>query len=502
MLGPDAVALNDLLGRVARGVGDAAARRQHTDLVGDQLERVAVAGQDRDPLPRLLGPARQRADQVVGLEPGQFGVDEPERLHQRPEVRPTARETDPASRHGRPCTPGTASCRNVLPGASQQTTTRLGRSSVDDLHHHRRQTVERVGRKAVGGRDSVRQRKERPVRQAVAVDQHQLARGRRRGRLGGRLERGHQTRAENTRRGRAADMLVVPPILQQGAILSTRTTPSAQYSVTIRVEHAAGQPGLFGALGTAINAVGGDVGAVDIVSSDARTVVRDIVVNASDPEHADEIVAAAGRVDGRDRGLVIRPDVQTAPRRQDRDGEPPAAQDPRGPGGRRRAGHRDRVSRHRRRSRQGVRPDAQAQHGRRHHQRHRRAGPRRHRRRRRHAGHGGQGDAVQGVRRRRRLRAVRRLQGPAGADRHLHRGRARVRRDQPRGHLRAGVLRGRGPPQGDARHPGVPRRPARHRDRRARGLHQRPQADGRHDGRAEGRRSAASARPASRAPRS
>ena len=80
--------------------------------------------------------------------------------------------------------------------------------------------------------------------------------------------------------------------------MSTRTTPSAQYSVTIRVEHAAGQPNLFGTLGTAINAVGGDIGAVDVISSDASTVVRDIVVNASDPEHADQIVAAAGVVDG------------------------------------------------------------------------------------------------------------------------------------------------------------------------------------------------------------
>jgi malate dehydrogenase (oxaloacetate-decarboxylating) len=84
----------------------------------------------------------------------------------------------------------------------------------------------------------------------------------------------------------------------KGATLSTRTTPSAQYSVTIRVEYAAGQPNLFGALGTAINAVGGDIGAVDIISSDTRAVVRDIVVNASDPEHADEVVAAAGSVDG------------------------------------------------------------------------------------------------------------------------------------------------------------------------------------------------------------
>ena len=80
--------------------------------------------------------------------------------------------------------------------------------------------------------------------------------------------------------------------------MSTRTTPSAQYSVTIRVEHAAGTSSIFGALGTAINAVGGDIGAVDIVSADETTVVRDVVVNASDLEHADEILAAAGAVEG------------------------------------------------------------------------------------------------------------------------------------------------------------------------------------------------------------
>ena len=42
--------------------------------------------------------------------------------------------------------------------------------------------------------------------------------------------------------------------------------------------------------------------------------------------------------------------------------------------------------------------------------------------------------------------------------------RADVRRHQPRGHQGAGVLRDRAAPAGDARHPGVPRRPARHRD--------------------------------------
>ena len=41
-----------------------------------------------------------------------------------------------------------------------------------------------------------------------------------------------------------------------------------------------------------------------------------------------------------------------------------------------------------------------------------------------------------------------------------------LRRHQPRGHLGPALLRDRGAAQGRARHPGLPRRPARHRDRR------------------------------------
>ena len=46
-----------------------------------------------------------------------------------------------------------------------------------------------------------------------------------------------------------------------------------------------------------------------------------------------------------------------------------------------------------------------------------------------------------------------------------------LRRDQPRGHLRAALLRDRGSAARGARHPGLPRRPARHGDRRARRAH-------------------------------
>ena len=76
-----------------------------------------------------------------------------------------------------------------------------------------------------------------------------------------------------------------------------------------------------------------------------------------------------------------------------------------------------------------------------------------------------------------------------------------LRRHQPGGHLRAALLRDRGAPQGRARHPGLPRRPARHRRRRARRADKRRQLTGRRM-RTCGVLSSASARPASRSRRS
>jgi malate dehydrogenase (oxaloacetate-decarboxylating) len=75
-------------------------------------------------------------------------------------------------------------------------------------------------------------------------------------------------------------------------------TPSAQYSVTLRVDMDARQPGLLGELTTAIGAVGGDIGAIDLVGTGHRSLIREIVVNAGDQEHADAIVAAASGLDG------------------------------------------------------------------------------------------------------------------------------------------------------------------------------------------------------------
>jgi malate dehydrogenase (oxaloacetate-decarboxylating) len=75
-------------------------------------------------------------------------------------------------------------------------------------------------------------------------------------------------------------------------------TPSAQYSVTLRIEIDSRDHGAFSRLATAIGEIGGDIGAVDLVSTARHTVVREIVVNASDIDHAERIVAAARAQDG------------------------------------------------------------------------------------------------------------------------------------------------------------------------------------------------------------
>jgi malate dehydrogenase (oxaloacetate-decarboxylating) len=74
-------------------------------------------------------------------------------------------------------------------------------------------------------------------------------------------------------------------------------TPSAQYRLTIRVKLDDAQ-GILGLVTSAISEAGAMVGAVDLVEVDAGQSLRDIVVDASDSEHWDRIVAAIGAVAG------------------------------------------------------------------------------------------------------------------------------------------------------------------------------------------------------------
>ncbi|MDQ1422401.1 MAG: hypothetical protein QOJ52_4363, partial [Acidimicrobiaceae bacterium] len=75
------------------------------------------------------------------------------------------------------------------------------------------------------------------------------------------------------------------------------TTPSASYSLTLRVRLAS-RTGTLGELTTAIGRAGGDIGAIDIVSVGGDAVIRDISVNARSNEHGEQIVEAVRDIDG------------------------------------------------------------------------------------------------------------------------------------------------------------------------------------------------------------
>jgi malate dehydrogenase (oxaloacetate-decarboxylating) len=75
------------------------------------------------------------------------------------------------------------------------------------------------------------------------------------------------------------------------------STPSASYSLTLRVRLSS-RSGTLGEVTTAIGRVGGDIGAIDIVSVTHDWIVRDISVNARSSEHDAEIVQAVKNVDG------------------------------------------------------------------------------------------------------------------------------------------------------------------------------------------------------------
>ena len=104
-------------------------------------------------------------------------------------------------------------------------------------------------------------------------------------------------------------------------------------------------------------------------------------------------------------------------------------------------------------------------------------GPRRSRRAGGQAGDGRQGGAVQALCRYRLHRPRDRHQGRRRVRQLRALPASRVRRHQPRGHQGAGMLRDRAAAARADGHPGVPRRPARHRDHRRRRADQRAASD-------------------------
>jgi malate dehydrogenase (oxaloacetate-decarboxylating) len=75
------------------------------------------------------------------------------------------------------------------------------------------------------------------------------------------------------------------------------STPSAQYSLTIRVEidH---KPGMLGRVAGAIGEAGGVIGAVDLVEVQDKVIIRDITVDAAGPDQWNTIVRAIDTLEG------------------------------------------------------------------------------------------------------------------------------------------------------------------------------------------------------------
>jgi len=74
-----------------------------------------------------------------------------------------------------------------------------------------------------------------------------------------------------------------------------QTTPSVSYSFTMRLTYP-NQIGMFARIAQTIGQCGGDLGAVDIVSPEAKSMTRDITVRARNREHVDKIVEGVRRI--------------------------------------------------------------------------------------------------------------------------------------------------------------------------------------------------------------
>src|SRR5579884_595600 len=79
--------------------------------------------------------------------------------------------------------------------------------------------------------------------------------------------------------------------------LAMPSTPSAQYSITLRVE-IVHQPGMLGKVASAIGDAGGTIGAVDLVQVEGTKTIRDITVETADSSDWPRLTDAVNQVVG------------------------------------------------------------------------------------------------------------------------------------------------------------------------------------------------------------
>jgi hypothetical protein len=175
LVSPTRAALEYGVGRHPGQVGDPLARVQHGDVVGDQLQGVAVAGADQHLEARGSGLPGERRDDVVGLEPVRFDVDDVERVEDLLDQRHLSGEL---RRRGRPVglVLGVLRRAEGLPGHVERDGEVRRPLVAQHVDEHGREAVDGVGVLAGGGGEVLhRQGEERPVGHRVAVDQQEHA---------------------------------------------------------------------------------------------------------------------------------------------------------------------------------------------------------------------------------------------------------------------------------------------------------------------------------------
>lgn len=79
--------------------------------------------------------------------------------------------------------------------------------------------------------------------------------------------------------------------------MTSRTSPSAQYTITVRME-SPHKPGWIGKISSLIGETGGAIHAIDLVNIGGGTSLRDYSIECSSIEHAEKMLAALGRLEG------------------------------------------------------------------------------------------------------------------------------------------------------------------------------------------------------------
>ncbi len=158
--------------RVDLDVGHAAPGGDHPDVVVDDLQRVAVAGDHERAAALPLGLFGQCAEDVVGLVARLDQVGYAEGVHEAGQVGPLSRERVGHRRPLRLVAVELVVAKGLLAGVPGHGDGRR-LEVADQLEEHLGEAVDGVGRKALARGDAFGQGKVRPVGEAGAVDENE-----------------------------------------------------------------------------------------------------------------------------------------------------------------------------------------------------------------------------------------------------------------------------------------------------------------------------------------